>query len=1195
MGSFRKALRWLLGSTAPAIAAEITRPLWPNLPHGHAAEARVSDVALAEATAAYGRPLSPWKMPDLPPFAEKAGAQLAMDAAPGPGDVYNWAAGGLFSEGIGFLGYAYLAELSQRPEYRRVSEIFAAEATRKWIKLAGNPDRIDAIEAQMKRFDLRHIFRRVVELDGFFGRGQIYIDLGDDVQSEELMTPLLAEAKVDVGSIKNFKIIEPFWSYPGTYDSVNPMDPGFYKPDYWYVMASRVHFTRLLTVIGREMPDMLKPAYSFGGLALSQMIKPYVDNFLRTRQSVSDLLHSFSTMVLSTDMTTILGGGTATNLLRRLQLFTQARDNRGVMAVNKETEELSNVSTPLGTLDKLQAQSQEQIASVAGIPLVILLGVTPSGLNASSDGEVRSFYANVKSYQERALRRPIHTCLDLIQLDLDGKIDPDITFEFHDLWETPDTEKAVIRKTDADIDSIYAGIGVVDNEEVRERITNDEGSPYFGAKLVGNDELNAPPPTPEELAKAKAANDPNPMPGAKPGQPGMKQAKAANDSAVTISYDPIDLYGLALDEQHWITVHPHGDDEGQPVLIEGSAGGGYVIIGGAGGALNGTHVNPGSMSGPKKEQGGHRTHEEATAAAHAASNHAHEKGTSEAHEVAAAAHATAKEHNRVAGEHDKETEHGKSFAEHKGISAKLQNGENEPKAEEPKEKTKADLADEYTAHAEKEGTAIAHEWAEHAHNEAKEDARDKETGNWETGPDGMKMYVIAGEPVASVAQLGPREYFSVLPNEPDVRFTGHTVDMVKAQIVTHFIRKADKEASRHAVVAEHHRIEARKAELPDLTAKADAASAHAKRDKSAEAHKAAAQAHIAALKAHEAARENPRVVSLLEQHHRKQYVDHMKKFEAIDNKERAAARVDTYFSPEQKTRLANIEKKYASTPVEDIKTDLHNRFGLNFRDGGDAATKAYNEAYWTHSKTQAGMTDGQRDESEANVAKLRDIARQASVGNVGKLQHHSMNATDKLGAKHAENARKALGHVSAALEHLESSGFNIKEVLSRNNIAFVPGTASQYGGISWQHNGTGHFNLSSSKINPTDLSQYANTAKQRAEKGLPKWTADAGRPAEEIPMFTAIHELAHAIGMHPGNGSVHRLDMMLREKFPRKSDRVEWVKNNISEYATENQYEADAELASMVAGPGYVRGTLPVEFENHVDTLFGRKAPAAAN
>jgi hypothetical protein len=48
-------------------------------------------------------------------------------------------------------------------------------------------------------------------------------------------------------------------------------------------MSREVHRSRLLTFIGRELPDILKPAYAFGGLSMSQMLKPYVDNRLRSR------------------------------------------------------------------------------------------------------------------------------------------------------------------------------------------------------------------------------------------------------------------------------------------------------------------------------------------------------------------------------------------------------------------------------------------------------------------------------------------------------------------------------------------------------------------------------------------------------------------------------------------------------------------------------------------------------------------------------------------------------------------------------------------------------------------------------------------------------------------------------------------------------------------------------------------------
>lgn len=67
------------------------------------------------------------------------------------------------------------------------------------------------------------------------------------------------------------------------------------------------------------------------------------------------------------------------------------------------------------------------------------------------------------------------------------------------------------------------------------------------------------------------------------------------------------------DGEHWVTAHPNGREEkGTPLLIEGSNGH-YVVKGGAGGKLNGTTVNPKSMS-KGKESGGTESGTETTPA-----------------------------------------------------------------------------------------------------------------------------------------------------------------------------------------------------------------------------------------------------------------------------------------------------------------------------------------------------------------------------------------------------------------------------------------------------------------------------------------------------------------------------------------------------------------------------------------------------
>lgn len=416
--------------------------------------------------------------PALPDGVKPNG--IAMDGSP----LGNFGADCFF--GTGFIGYPRLAELAQISEYRSVSETTANEMTRQWIEIksAGEEDNSEAIkqiEECCERLNVRDVFRKAVETDGLFGRGQILVQIkGHD---GKLANPLLlTEKTIAKGSLKALVNIEPMWTTPAPYNAVDPTLPDFYKPKAWYVMAQEIHASRLFTLISRPVPDMLKPAYNFGGVSMTQLMMPYVERWLRTVDSVSDLLHSFSLSGIKTDMSAILGGSDDgdTNIILRAELYNRLRDNRGLMLLSKDEEEFFQFNTPLSGLDALLAQSQEQMAAPSHTPLVKLLGITPSGLNASTEGEIAVYYDHIRAMQENLLRDPLDKLLKLVQLHLFGKVNDNITFDFVPLRQMSETELSTIRKSDTDRDVAYIQAGVVSAEEVRGRLAGEPGSGYNG-------------------------------------------------------------------------------------------------------------------------------------------------------------------------------------------------------------------------------------------------------------------------------------------------------------------------------------------------------------------------------------------------------------------------------------------------------------------------------------------------------------------------------------------------------------------------------------------------------------------------------------------------------------------------------------------------------------------------------------------
>lgn len=465
-----------------------------RLRHGQR-KMRISDVAIAAAAFREQQEFQPYEPPPgvIPP-KEKRQA-LAMDAT--PYDYLNMqvAAGSGPFVGYYFPGYQTLASLAQLPEYRKMSAVPAREMVRKWIKLNGTggedkSDKIDVIERELKRHNIRDLFRQAAEMDGYFGRCQLYIDVRTPkgiparADRDELQRPLIySEHKITKGSLGGFRLVEPLWTYPSAYNADDPLSDDFYKPSQWYVMGRTVHRTRLLNFVSRPVPDLIKPAYNFGGMSMSQMAQPYVEHWVRTRNSVSDMLHSFSISGLKTNMESVLTGATDAQFQKRAALFNQVRDNRGLMMLDKETEEFFQFNTPLGGLHELQAQSQEHLSAVSSIPLVLFAGITPTGLNASSEGEIRVFYDYVSSVQEFLLRPNLEKVIQIIQLDQFGEIDHEIDFAFEPLYGLDETQAAQVRANDAQADAEYVSIGALSPDEVRQRLANSPDSGYEGLEI----------------------------------------------------------------------------------------------------------------------------------------------------------------------------------------------------------------------------------------------------------------------------------------------------------------------------------------------------------------------------------------------------------------------------------------------------------------------------------------------------------------------------------------------------------------------------------------------------------------------------------------------------------------------------------------------------------------------------------------
>jgi ADP-ribose pyrophosphatase YjhB (NUDIX family) len=545
----------------------------------------------------------PFRFPDFPEAAvpKDKSLTMAMDSGLSNALTYNanaWLQGpaldAMPGEGLLFLGYTFLAELAQRPEYRVMSETIADDATREWIdfdvvgdeteqederrrqeadpageaerqadpdermkRLAakGKLDKVKALKDDQLRLNVRDHFYEMCRNDGFFGRSHLYLDIwtgGVEPSPDELKSSIgsgrdpASVTKVTKDSFRALRTVEPVWTYPLMYNAIDPLRADWYNPQSWYVMGKEIHCSRLQTFVGHPVPDMLKPAYAFGGLSLSQMAKPYVDIWLQTRQSVADLIKSFSVMVLSTDFGTTTQPGAGGSLLARVAMFNMLRNNQGTFVINKNTEDFKNVTASLSGLHELQSQAQEHMASVHRIPLVKFTGIQPAGLNASSEGEIKTYDDTIAAYQMRFEDPNLRKIVNFQQLSLWGEIDPEITLRWQPLREMTQAEKGQKEKDDSERHQKYVDMGAISPAEVRKTIIEDPDLPYTALDPEDVPDLASE----EEDGLEPEGGRPDPKAGGEEG--GEPQGGGANDA--DLPFGATDAAEFKEDE------HPRGPD-----------------------------------------------------------------------------------------------------------------------------------------------------------------------------------------------------------------------------------------------------------------------------------------------------------------------------------------------------------------------------------------------------------------------------------------------------------------------------------------------------------------------------------------------------------------------------------------------------------------------------------------------------------
>lgn len=457
-----------------------------------------------------------------------------------------------------FMGYGALQNIAQNGMIRACVQTVTDDITKKWIEIVGGEEedneRVAKLDDLQRSYKLQALFHDAIEKVGYFGGAAIFIDTG--ATDEELELPLAfnnKSAELRPGAPLRFVVLDPVNLSPGEYNADNPLRSDYMRPASWWVLGHKVHRDRLIILYDNEPPVLLKPAYNFLGIPRAQILWDYILHWNQARIYTNDLLKKISLLVVKTDTDQIFctPGGVQTYDIK-IKALQRYRDNNSIYVCDKESEDVSNVQTSIAGATDVVRQSLEMVAAINRTPAVKLLGISPSGFNATGESDITNYYDHIMSQQE--LYRPaIAKCLKAMQLVHFGDIDKTVDFRFVELAKENESTRAMNANTKMQMLSTALQNQVISADEMRQAIKDDAD---MGLDFLTGD---APDEQPQDMGDADQDFAALLGGGASSGA-GAIAGAATGSSVQKPPLDDLSKYTLTPDGTEAETVEKEGND-----------------------------------------------------------------------------------------------------------------------------------------------------------------------------------------------------------------------------------------------------------------------------------------------------------------------------------------------------------------------------------------------------------------------------------------------------------------------------------------------------------------------------------------------------------------------------------------------------------------------------------------------------------
>lgn len=391
---------------------------------------------------------------------------------------------------------------------RKGCDIPAEDATREWRRWEIDASDIKELEKTEREVGIQHKVKEALQKARLYGGAGLLLGVDD---GGSLDMPLDLE-KVGKDALKFVHVVsrwemagvEPDWDIASPYYGAFKM----YRRNSTTGNTSQelIHPSRFIRFIGNTIPDLII-AQGWGDSVLQVATDAVMSAGTVINVAATLLTEAKLDIIKFPDLTNSIGTAEyRARLETRMEMANNAKSVFNMLMLDKE-EDWARVEMNLrGIPDYLQMY----LLIVSGawdIPATRFLGQSPAGLSATGESDIRNYYDQIASRQKTEIRPALAPLDEIICRSTFGTYDEDMTYEWKELWQLDEVQKADRDQKKSAAYNIDVQSGLIPAEVLRDarlnQLMEDEVYPGLEQILADFGDLNAA--MEEEKAAEEAA------------------------------------------------------------------------------------------------------------------------------------------------------------------------------------------------------------------------------------------------------------------------------------------------------------------------------------------------------------------------------------------------------------------------------------------------------------------------------------------------------------------------------------------------------------------------------------------------------------------------------------------------------------------------------------------------------------------